>query len=357
MTMRPSDNNHGKVGGPDQNTTPQFSWNHVKITSILAASSLILLVLLSFFKFMLSIEASPSPHRERAFWLIPIFLAHNTADGKVTHINENDLGIKAEDLSEKLVKLPWSDIKIEPNLSGVVTLSQPDEFTSRKALLRNLNLNPIVIEQAITDNQDFTRLNQQHKKAIFTLPNGEKAVWIQVRQTSRMGRSWNGILYVIRGGIPVLLINTNAQTGFIIKDIDEDGFKDVVRATANTATTIHWEYFKWTPEVNSFRQHFKTSDRFVYQFILKEAKVFMFAIAPFVFVFLVGMKFRIAWMKWIVRLYFYFNLLFILSFTLLNIINIVLGCLIILFQYCCTWMAFKRFKRKKSSEPKTADSS
>jgi hypothetical protein len=347
--MPPSDINQEAVSDSDQDVSPAFCWDLIKIPGILAASCLVFLVLLSISKFILSIEASPSPHHERPFRLIPIFLAQHSADGRVTYINERDLGIKAEDLSEKLVELPWPDPKVEPNIDGVVILRQPDEFTPRDVLLKDLNLDPVVAEQAIITNKDFTRLNQPHKKEIFGLPNGEKAVWIQVRQISRMARSWNGLLYVIRDDLPVILVNTNAETEFAIKDIDGDGFKDVVRVTANSITAVHWEYFKWTPDVKSFRRYFQASDSFVYQFVLEEAKVFMFAIAPFLLVFLLGMKFGIGWMRWLVRLYFPLNLLVVLTFTLFNIINIVLAGLIVLFQCFCTWMTFRRFKRRKSN--------
>ncbi|MFT5506465.1 MAG: hypothetical protein ACI8XC_004193 [Gammaproteobacteria bacterium] len=357
MPMCPSDNNDQDVSGPDQDTTPVFSWNHIKIPATLAVSCLAFFVLLSISKFILSIEPSASPHHERPFRLIPIFLALNSGDGQVTYVNESDLGVKVKNLSETLVELPWTVPEIEPNVSGVVTLHQPDEFKPREVLLKNLNLSPVVVEQAITTGKDFTRLKQQHKKEILELPNGEKAIWIQVHQISRMSRYWNGLLYVIRNGLPVLLMKTNAKIGFAIKDIDGDDFKDVIRITANNVTTVHWEYFKWAPEVDSFRRQYQGSDRFVYQFVLEDSKIFLSAVAPFIFVFLLGMKFNIGWMRWIVRLYFSLNLFFILCFTLLSIINVVLAGLIVLFQYCCSWMTFKRFKRKKSSPTKTVESS
>jgi hypothetical protein len=331
----------------DTDSVPAFSLALVKWPAGLAALCLITVILFSTFRFLVSTDIDAAAVRERALWITPIFLALYENDGHLVYVNETDLGVKALDISDSLLEYPGSDRPIPPNSSGIVMLGQPIELSPREVLLEDLSLDPARVSQALASGRDSSRLIQRHKKEVVEMPNGETAFWIQVRHRYMFTALWTGLLYVVRDGLPVILVKLSGVEDFRVQDMDGDGYREIVRVADSTMTAVHWDMFKWDSAAQTFTRQTQGSSSFMLWYSIEAVLLFLFFALPFLLVVLLGIRFKIRWMKAPVYLYFGVNLVLIMRGTDSVGVGLEWALLLIVFQLCCISIAFKRFKRKK----------
>lgn len=331
----------------DSNAVPAFSIARVKWSASIALLCCAAVLLFSAFKFLVSTEIDAATVRERAFWITPIFLALYENDGRLVYVNERDLGVRALDLSDSRLEYPGADRLIPPNSSGIVILGQPIELSPREVQLQDLSLDPAKVKQALASGRDNSRLIQRHKKEIVELPNGETAIWIQVRHRYMLTALWNGLLYVVRDGLPVILVKLTGVEDFRVQDMDGDGYREIVRVADSTLTEVRWDMLKWDSAAQTFTRQTQGSSTFMLWYSVEAVLLFLFMASPFLVVVLLGIRFKIGWLKTLVYLYFFVNLVFIMHLSDGVSVGFEWALILIVFQLCCISIAFKRFKRKK----------
>jgi hypothetical protein len=222
--------------------------------------------------------------------LVPIYAVVDTESGYLTFANNTDLRITAADSA---VDQPELEAASEtPGLSShSVVFHQPDALVARSVPLAQLSLDIELVQLALQQGKDWSRVNSEHVIEVVDLPAGERAVWIQVRHQWRNYDFWNGLLYRVRDHQPKLLLTLTHAQEFSLSDVDGDGFKEVIRILRGQYVSgdqpgygiagISWDVHGWNPQTGDFQPLTLPRPALVDSYIASSLAMFLLLSLPF----------------------------------------------------------------------------
>ena len=104
--------------------------------------------------------------------------------------------------------------------------------------------------------------------------------------------------------------------------------------------------YRWDQDAGTFKRQFKGTSSLALKYSIETIAWFLLLALPFILVLLLSIRFHMGWMRTPVRFYYVLNIFAIAGAILHAGVNFEWAALLLVFQYCCILISFKRFEPK-----------